>query len=34
MPLRIKKQLARMAWAVLAGNELYRPPIVVGAATA
>jgi transposase len=27
-------KLARMAWAVLAKNEPYRPPIVVGAATA
>jgi transposase len=30
----LANKLARMAWAVLAKNEPYRPPIVVGAATA
>ena len=30
----LANKLARMAWAVLAKNEPYRPPIVVGAVTA
>ena len=30
----LANKLARMAWAVLAKNEPYRPPVVVGAATA
>jgi transposase len=30
----LANKLARMAWAVLAKNEPYRPPIVVGGATA
>ncbi len=30
----LANKLARMAWAVLAKSEPYRPPIVVGAATA
>jgi transposase len=30
----LANKLARMAWAVLAKNEPYRPPIVVGTATA
>ena len=32
--LALANKMARMAWAVLAKNEPYRPPIVVGAATA
>jgi transposase len=30
----LANKLARMAWAVLAKNETYRPPMLVGAATA
>ena len=30
----LANKLARMAWAVLAKNEPYRPPMLVGAATA
>jgi transposase len=30
----LANKLARMAWAVLAKNEPYRPPILVGTATA
>jgi transposase len=30
----LANKLARMAWAVLAKNEPYQPPIMVGAATA
>jgi len=32
--LALANKMARMAWAVLAKNQPYRPPIVVGAATA
>jgi len=30
----LANKLARMAWAVLAKNEAYRPPILVAAAPA
>jgi len=30
----LANKMARMAWAVLAKNEPYRPPMLVGAATA
>jgi hypothetical protein len=29
----LANKLARMAWAVLANNEVYRPPLLAGTAT-